>query len=478
MVKEGALEEQSEGDSILRSSAANSSAATSTKSLLGQFAPSVQPLLATSFPSWKKWMIVVVVFMVQLSTHFNTAVYASGVAKISDHFGISEQAARVGQAVYLISYAIGALLWSPLSEDKGRRIVLQISLTLVNATQILCALAPNFGSIIVGRILGGLFSVTGSLSIGVVADLFGGRQEYAIALMILGSVGGSALGPIVGPFPGAYLSWRWFFWLQLIFGGFVQILHLVLVPETRSRIILEREVAKRRKTGEEIWPEHDDELRRPFLQRAFTTYSRPFEMLVREPIVICCSLLSGFSDALIFSFTGSFALIYGQWGFTAPLTATTFVPIWIGYLLSMASFIWPIQHYKHVAKRHPERVTPESRLLWLLWTGPLLVIGLFGFAWTSQGPPTTPYIAPMIFSALIGIANYAIYLCTISYTVASYGPYSSSAASGNTFVRNMLAGAAAMYTIPSEFKGVRQILDTLLTSISSSVRPSRLSVGK
>lgn len=31
-----------------------------------------------------------------------------------------------------------------------------------------------------------------------VADLFGGRQQYATALMILGSVGGSALGPIIG----------------------------------------------------------------------------------------------------------------------------------------------------------------------------------------------------------------------------------------------------------------------------------------
>lgn len=78
-----------------------------------------------------------------------------------------------------------------------------------------------------------------------------------------------------GPFPEAYLSWRWFFWLQLIFGGFVQILHFVLVPETRSRILLEREVNRRRKAGEEVWAEHEEEHQPPFLRRAFTTYSRP-----------------------------------------------------------------------------------------------------------------------------------------------------------------------------------------------------------
>lgn len=36
---------------------------------------------------------------------------------------------------------------------------------------------------------------------------------------------------------------------------------------------------------------------------------------------------------------------------------------------------------------------------------PLLSIGLFGFAWTSLGPPQVHWIAPMIFSALIAIAN-------------------------------------------------------------------------
>lgn len=36
---------------------------------------------------------------------------------------------------------------------------------------------------------------------------------------------------------------------------------------------------------------------------------------------------------------------------------------------------------------------------------PLLPIGLFGFAWTSLGPPQVHWIAPMIFSTLIAIAN-------------------------------------------------------------------------
>lgn len=36
---------------------------------------------------------------------------------------------------------------------------------------------------------------------------------------------------------------------------------------------------------------------------------------------------------------------------------------------------------------------------------PCLPIGLFGFAWTTLGPPNVHWIAPMIFTMVIGIAN-------------------------------------------------------------------------
>lgn len=41
---------------------------------------------------------------------------------------------------------------------------------------------------------------------------------------------------------------------------------------------------------------------------------------------------------------------------------------------------------------------------------PLETIGMFGFAWTSLGPDYgIPWIAPLIFVVMVGMANYAIY---------------------------------------------------------------------
>lgn len=49
---------------------------------------------------------------------------------------------------------------------------------------------------------------------------------------------------------------------------------------------------------------------------------------------------------------------------------------------------------------------------------------------------------------MIAIANYAIYMATIDYMIAAYGPYSASATGGNALARDFLAGISAMYATP------------------------------
>jgi cytoskeletal protein RodZ len=63
-------------------------------------------------------------------------------------------------------------------------------------------------------------------------------------------------------------------------------------------------------------------------------------------------------------------------------------------------------------------IKPERRMKGLLWLVLLEPIGLFAFAWTSLGPPEVYWIAPLIFVALIGIANLAIYQATCDYMVS------------------------------------------------------------
>lgn len=128
--------------------------------------------LGFSFPEWKKWMILSVVFMVQVSMNFNTSLYSNAVGGISDEFGVSAQAARVGAAAFLVAYAFGCELWAPWSEELGRWPILQLSLFFVNIFQIPVGIAPNYGTIIAFRTLGGLSTAGGSVTLAMVADMW------------------------------------------------------------------------------------------------------------------------------------------------------------------------------------------------------------------------------------------------------------------------------------------------------------------
>lgn len=236
-------------------------------------------------------------------------------------------------------------------------------------------------------------------------------------------------------------------------GGAVQALHFFTVPETRTTIMLNRIAKKRRKQDStaNVWG--PDELV-PFRDRfsakeVLVTWIRPFKMFLTEPIVLVLSLLSGFSDALIFMFIQSFSLVYKQWGFSTVQIGLAFIPIGVGYVIAWILFIPAIKRNIKQRQAHPndERIQYESRLNLLLYLAPCLPIGLIGFAWTTQGPPL-PWIASMIFAAVVGIANYAIYMATIDYMICAYGPYSASATGGNGWARDFLAGVLTVPATP------------------------------
>lgn len=74
--------------------------------------------------------------------------------------------------------------------------------------------------------------------------------------------------------------------------------------------MLDREARRRRKSGEDsnIYGPGELKATRFDLHEMLTIMTRPFVMFVKEPIVLFLSLLSGFSDALIFTCLESFGV--------------------------------------------------------------------------------------------------------------------------------------------------------------------------
>lgn len=410
--------------------------------------------LGYSLPEWRKWSIFILILCIQTSMNSNASMYGFAVEGIAEEFHVSETKARLGQFIFLVCYAFGCELWAPWSEELGRWPTQQMSLFLVNIWQISSALAPNFGTIMVSRALGGLSTSGGSVTLGVIADLYEPEDtgfQYAVAFVILSSVGGAPLGAVIGGFVGQYREWYWVFWVLLIMGGVVQILHFFLVPETRSTILLDREAKKRRKNGDSniYGPNELKTFKERFSMKEIgKIWWRPWLMFFTEPIVLFLSLLSGFADMLVFIFLEAFTPVFEQWDFETWQVGLCFLSSIVGYIISYLTYLPVIWHHNKTRKVNPDQLSPESRLWWLLFLAPLLSIGLFMFSWTSLGPPHTHWIAPIISAAVIGIANYAIYKSSIDYMIAAYGVYAASATGGNDLARDFLAGIAALYAHP------------------------------
>ncbi|EMC98370.1 hypothetical protein BAUCODRAFT_121245 [Baudoinia panamericana UAMH 10762] len=410
--------------------------------------------LGFCFPQRKKWRILIVLFIVQISMNFNAAIYPNAVPGMKEHFHVDGWKARLGQMVFLVAYAFGCELWAPWSEELGRKWVLQGSLFLVNLWQIPCALAPSFWVVFGFRFLGGLSSAGGSVTLGMVADMYEPNdQQFAVAFVVLGSVASAVITPIAGGAITQYLPWQWVFWISLIFGALTQALQLFLIPETRASILVTREAKRLRNEGTIVYSQ--DEIKGETLwkrldwQECCTLMWRPYQFLIMEPIVRYLSLLSGFSDALIFIGLDSFGMVLKQWHFNHLTIGLSFIALLLSYI---AAYFWFFYDYKKQGKmmrNEPDKFTPERRLWLLLFVAPLLSIGLFGFAWASLGPRShIPWILPILFTVPIGIANFAVYMATIDYMIAAYGPYAASATGGNGFCRDLLAGLAALFATP------------------------------
>ena len=135
---------------------------------------------------------------------------------------------------YLIGFAVGQVVYGPLSDRHGRRPVLLAAVALYLTSTLACAAAQSVDPLIAGRFFQG---VGGSgaivLARAIVRDLYSGVRA-ARELSLMGSI--SAFAPIVAPMIGGVLQsafgWRASFVCMSI-GAIIAILVAArLLPET------------------------------------------------------------------------------------------------------------------------------------------------------------------------------------------------------------------------------------------------------
>lgn len=276
-----------------------------------------------------KWYCTMVVAVTCFVVAFASSVITADLKGVEQTFDVSEEVALLSITVFVVGFGVGPLLFAPLSEVYGRRVIYASTLLLAVVFVVPCAVAPNIGTLLACRALDGLaFSAPMTLVGGTLADLWR-NEERGVPMAAFSAA--PFIGPAVGPLVGGYLSdaagWRWLYWIQLLLAFVVWVLITFTVPETYAPTILARRARRlRRETGGgEHVTEQDLDLR-PFAERLSIFLVRPLQLLFTELIVFLISLYMSVLYGLLYMFFVAFPIIYQEGkGWSAGSTGLMFV---------------------------------------------------------------------------------------------------------------------------------------------------------
>lgn len=245
----------------------------------------MNPKSAAWAPYWRKWTIVILGSVSSMCVTFGSALYTSAYGGMEREFGISRLAATVGLSIFVCGLGLGPMFLSPLSEFYGRRPIYLCAFGMYFIWLIPCALANNLATMLISRFLDGLAgSAFLSVAGGTVGDTFP-KEKLSMPMMIYSAAPfcGPLLGPVVGNFIASYMSWRWCFWVLMMWAGVNWLMLFFFVPETYSPVLLRRKARQLRKdTGDDRWKAPIEMMNKSVTKTVMWSCIRPFQLLALE----------------------------------------------------------------------------------------------------------------------------------------------------------------------------------------------------
>ncbi|RGP81625.1 hypothetical protein FLONG3_225 [Fusarium longipes] len=412
-----------------------------------------------NFATWKKVLNCVLVSALTFVTPLASSMFAPGVPQLMVEFGSrSPELASFCVSVYVLGFAAGPMLFAPLSEIYGRKIVYHCCNVGFIVFVIACAKAPTLSSLIAFRFLSGTF---GSAPItnggGTIADMI--RQEKrggAMAIFSIGPLLGPIIGPVVGGVVADALGWRWVFWIIAIMAGVLTIVFLFASEETYAPVILARKTRKLQKeTGNERLRSKLDAGLSPadYFKRGIL---RPFKMLAFSPICIICGVYVGLAYAYLYLlFTSLTPLFMRIYHFNTINAGLTFLGLGVGSLIGVGYFSASSDKYlkKKAAEAKEqgivelsEMMKPEYRLPPLKIGAVLLPVGFFIYGWTAEYE--THWIAPILGTCVIGVGNLIVFMSLQMYLIDTFTVYAASALAANAVMRSIAGAVLPLAGIP------------------------------
>ncbi|KAF2206415.1 hypothetical protein CERZMDRAFT_115770 [Cercospora zeae-maydis SCOH1-5] len=346
---------------------------------------------------------------------------------ISSSLHVSTTASSLTVTLFVLANAYGPLVWAPLSEHFGRQRVFQTTFALYVVFNFLCAFAPNFGALLAGRLLSGVFA------------------REAMGLFTIAIFTGPTLGPVVAGFLQLKKDWRWFFYVLLWLGGATLPL-VFMLPETRPNIVLlqkARRIRKQDPTQKDL--QAPAEASGQGLGALFkTALTRPWRIFI-DPIEICCAAYTALIYMLLYMLFAIYPLVFRQMrGWNAGVSELPLLGVVVGSIFGGCGVLYTT-HTTHKKLATGHKSVPEDRLPLACVGAVLFPISMFWFAWTAQYN-SIHWIVPTLAGVPLAASFLFVSVAYLNYIADCYGPYAASALAANAVCRAFCGAAAPLFT--------------------------------
>ncbi|KAH7397428.1 benomyl/methotrexate resistance protein [Pyrenochaeta sp. MPI-SDFR-AT-0127] len=397
------------------------------------------PLNPRSMTKLRRWAIVLICAASSLCVY------------LGPDFGSSRLVCTLGLSLFVAGLGTGPMILSPLSEFFGRRPIYICSFTFFLIWMIPCAVAQKMQTMLVARFLDGLAgSAFLSVAGGTVGDMFG-KHELSAPMMVYTASPfvGPEIGPLIGGFIVENTTWRWCFYVLVIWSAVQLFLIVMFVPETYHPVLLRRKAIQLRKeTGNQEWIAPIEKLDRSITKTVLWSCIRPFQLLFFEPMCLNLCILSAILLGILYLFFGAFPLVFqNNHGFSVSQTGLAFLGLFVGMITGICTDpIWRRIYGRLVRQREeqggePGGSEPEYRL-------PSTILG----AW----------VVPL---SLFGSWN------SFDNLAEQYPVYAASALAANSFARSYFAGAFPLFGVQMYNNLGYQWATTVLAFLALAMAP-------
>ncbi|KAF8436913.1 vacuolar DHA amino acid exporter [Boletus edulis BED1] len=386
-------------------------------------------------------------------------------------------------SVFVLVQGLFPLVWSAISEIKGRKVVYLSSMSLFVVGSAVVAASKTIGLVIGMRALQAVgSSAVMAIAAATLADIYEPHERGAkMGMYYAAPLLGASMGPFLGGVFAQALGWRAVFWFSLISGAIVLVALSILFKDSfrKERSLTYQNVLRRRLEENQLCMAA--QCRINIVESSIDKSQRmPSEDTIREleagnstsgivhhindimlsfkdvdpfpPIILVLKRWNNniilLASGLIFGFTYSLSYtcartLSTRYGYDALHTGFILLSSGIGSICgSTLGGRWSDTMLMKLRNKHGGKTHPEMRLQSTLPAMALLPLSALGYAWICQTHQPVAAICVMLF-----VAGW-IYTSTLAYIVDANTGRSSTAVAMNSAYRGILAFIAAEIAIP------------------------------